>query len=170
MPALPRLTVLPRQAILNATPLGRAASPSLVRLVGSADGLGRMADDLLHPLDKIRPVHHDDAPAKRAADFDIRAHTDDRPAVAAAGMRLAHLHDVAQGQLLQGRRLLFSMKPAARRRRAGGQRGCLLIIPADGVVFNPKKGGLPGESSQADYRLTVADCQLYFAFSIIYLS
>ena len=50
----------------------------------------------LAALHKFRPFHHNDASAAKAFDFDVRANADHLPAVAAAGMGLARLNDVAQ--------------------------------------------------------------------------
>ena len=62
---------------------------------------------LFHALGEIRAIHHHNAPAARAADFDVRTHADHRPFVAAAGVGLAHLHQIAQLQFVHACRLLL---------------------------------------------------------------
>ena len=58
---------------------------------------------------KILPVKHDDASAAVTADLDIRAHADHRPLIAAAGMRLSHLNQIAQHQFIHAYCLLLSL-------------------------------------------------------------
>lgn len=56
----------------------------------SASGTGSLLKHLFTALDKIRALHHHDAPTAQAFDFDICADADNRPFVASAGMRFPH--------------------------------------------------------------------------------
>ena len=57
---------------------------------------------LFHPLFKLRPLQHDDASTALALDLDVRADANDDPAVAAAGVLLARLDQIAQCKLDHG--------------------------------------------------------------------
>src|SRR5574341_1150543 len=62
----------------------------------------RPADERADAPLELGAVHQDVAPAALAADPDVRAESLDLPAVAAAGVRLARLHDVADVELHDG--------------------------------------------------------------------
>lgn len=66
----------------------------------SASGTGSLLKHLFTALDKIRALHHHDAPTAQAFDFDICADADNRPFVASAGMRFPHPDPVPQTDLL----------------------------------------------------------------------
>src|SRR5690554_1474919 len=82
---------------LGAAAIDAAPAPALRRRAGFF--IINAVNHGLHLLLKLAPGQHDDAAAAEALDAEVHARSQHLPAVVAARVRLAHLHDVAQIKL-----------------------------------------------------------------------